>query len=75
MTRLQFPGIAEDLDDAFGNALDQGVMDRDSQSRIFWGRFEFLASDVDDDEVVQADWFLNEISNVYTRVPRKDNST
>ena len=73
--RLLFPATAEDLDDAFANALAAGVMERDSQSKVFWAKFQFLASDVDDDEVVQADWFHSEFTNEYIRVERKGNST
>lgn len=73
--KLQFPATAEDLDDAFNNAIDAGVMVRDSQAKAFWARFQFLASDIDGDEAVQADWFLNELSNIFIRVERKGNST
>ncbi len=72
--RLLFPGVAEDLSDAFNSALAAGVMSKDSRSKTFWARFEFLASDVDDDEVVQADWFHSEFTNEYIRVERKGNS-
>ena len=72
--KLRFPESGEELSDAFNNALDAGVMDRDSGSRKFWARHELIASDVEDGEVV-ADWFLNPFSDVFIRVPRKDNST
>ena len=72
--RLKFPATAEDLDTAFDNAIEAGVLERDSQSRKFWARSEFLASDVEGDEVV-ADWFYDALSDVYTRVPRKEGST
>ena len=75
MTRLLFPGVAEDMSDAFNSAIEAGTMERDTQSRTFWARFEFLASDIDDDEVIQADWFHNTISDVFICVPRKDIST
>ena len=73
--RLVFPEAGEDFGDAYNNAIDAGVMERDSQSRTFWARFEFLASDVDGDEVVQADWFHNVLADVFIRVPRKGDST
>ena len=69
--KLRFPESGEELSDAFNNALDAGAMERESPSRKFWARFEFLASDVEGDDVV-ADWFYNVLSDVYTRVPRKD---
>ena len=74
--KLEFPAVAEDLSDAFNNAIDAGVMDRDDKSRNFWAQFELVASDVEDDEVV-ADWFHCALSNVFTRVMRtgKENST
>ena len=75
--KLLFPATAEDLDDAFNNALDAGVMQRDNQrdQKTFWAKFQFLASDVDDDEIVQADWFHNEFSNMFIRVERRGDST
>ena len=56
--RLLFPGVAEDLSDAF-SAISQGVMQRDNQRdrKTFFASFELIASDVDDDEIVQGDWF------------------
>ena len=74
--KLEFPGVAEDMSDAFNNAIAQGVMQREDQRdlKTFFAKFELIASDVEDDEVV-ADWFLNELTNEYTRVLRKDDST
>ena len=73
--KLEFPGVAEDMSDAFNNAIAQGVMQREDQrdQKTFFAKFEFLASDVEDDEVV-ADWFLNELTAQYIRVLRKDGS-
>ena len=71
--RLEFPAVAEDLSDAFNNALAQGVMQRDNprDQNTFFAKFELIASDVKDDEVI-ADWFLNEFTAQYIRVLRKD---
>ena len=71
--KLEFPAVAEDLTDAFNNALAQGVMQRDSQRdrKTFFTSFELIASDVDGDEVI-ADWFHNEFTNEDIRVLRKD---
>ncbi len=72
--KLVFKDMAEDLTvecDAFNSALDSGMMARDTASNIFWARFEYLASDVENGTVV-ADWFYSRISNVWTRVERKD---
>ena len=74
MTRLLFPGAAEDPGDAFNNAIDAGAMERDSGSHKFWARFTYLASDIEGDKVI-ADYFFSPLSNVYTRVPREENST
>ncbi len=76
LMKLVFPATAEDLDDGFNNAFAQGVMQRDHPSdlKTFFAKFELIASDVVDDEVI-ADWFLNEYTNQFTRVPRKDGST
>ena len=73
MTRLEFPAVAEDLTDAFNNAIAAGVMQRDSQRdrKTFFTSFELVASDVEDDEVI-ADWFHNEFTNEDIRVLRKD---
>ena len=74
--KLVFPESGEDLADAFNNAIAKGAMQRDHQrdQTTFWGRFELIASDAEDDEVV-ADWFINVFTNEYIRVPRKDGST
>ena len=74
--KLEFPAVAEDLTDAFNNALAQGVMQRDSQRdrKTFFTSFELIASDVEGDDVV-ADWFHNEFTNEDIRVLRKDGST
>ncbi len=71
--KLEFPAVAEDLTDAFNNALAQGVMQRDSQRdrKTFFTSFELIASDVEGDEVI-ADWFHNEFTNEDIRVLRKD---
>ncbi len=76
MTRLEFPGVAEDMSDAFNFAISQGVMQREDQRdlKTFFAKFELIASEVEDDEVV-ADWFHNEFTDQYTRVLRKDGST
>ena len=71
--RLEFPSADEDKGAAFNNAIDAGVMERDSGSHKFWARFTYLASDVEDDKVV-ADYFFSPLSNVYVRVERKDGS-
>ena len=75
MTQLLFPGVAEDLSDAFNNALDAGAMDRGHHSDKFWAKFQYLASEIDDDEVVQWDWFFHEHSNIYHKIARKENPT
>ena len=74
--KLLFPGVAEDLSDAFNSAISQGLMQRDNQRdrKTFFASFELVASDVDGDEIVQADWFLNEFTNEYTRILRKEGS-
>lgn len=71
--RLDFRGVAdeEELGIAFNNAIDAGVMERDSNSHKFWGRFRYLASDTEDGRVV-ADWFYSALSNVWTRVVREE---
>ena len=73
--KLEFPAVAEDLTDAFNNALAQGVMQRDRQRdrKTFFTSFELIASDVEGDEVI-ADWFHNEFTNEDIRVPRKEGS-
>ena len=74
--KLQFPGVADQEKlqaDAFNSAIASGEMDRDSQSNEFWARFEYRASDVEDGRVV-GDWFYSSLSNVWTRVERKDGS-
>lgn len=75
--KLLFPGVAEDLSDAFNSAISQGVMQRDNQRdrKTFFASFELIASDVDDDEIVQGDWFHHELSNTFIHVERKGNST
>ena len=75
--RLLFPGVAEDLSDAFNSAVAAGVMHRDNQRdrKTFFASFELIASDVDGDEIVRADWFINKFTNEYIRVLRKDGST
>ena len=74
--RLQFPALGEDLDDAFDNAFSAGIMQREDQKdlKTFWARFEYLASDVEDDKII-GDWFYNTYTDQYTRVLRKDGST
>ena len=72
--RLVFPESSEDWTDAFSNALAVGVVVRDSQAKNFWGRFQFLASDVAGGEVV-ADWFHDIPSDIFIRVERKGNLT
>ncbi len=74
--KLEFPGVAEDMNDAFNSAIEAGVMQREDHrdQKTFFAKFELIASDTEDDEVV-ADWFLNVFTNEYIRVPRKDNST
>ncbi len=71
--KLQFPAAAENPGDAFNNAIDAGVMERDSGSHKFWARFAYLASDIEGDKVI-ADYFFSPLSNVYTRVPREEGS-
>ena len=74
MTELGFPESSEDLDTAFDNAVARGAMQRDPRDRAtFFGRFELLASDVQDGVVI-ADWFLSGHTNEYIHVPRKDDS-
>ena len=74
--RLVFPSTAEDLSDAFNNAIAHGVMQQDSQRdrRTFFARFELIASDVDGDAVI-ADWFRDVVADEYIRVPRKEDLT
>ena len=74
--KLQFPSVANQdklQGDAFNNAIDAGSMVRESESNKFWARFEYRASDVEDDKVV-ADWFYSRLSDVWTRVPREGGS-
>ena len=72
--RLQFPSIAEDMDDAYGNALDQGAMQRDNQRdrATFFASFELIVSEIGEDEEIIADWFFHELSNIYHRIERRD---
>ena len=72
--RLQFPSVADQeklQGAAFNNALDAGMMAREIGSNKFWARFEYRASDVEDGRVI-ADWFFSPLSNIYSRVERKD---
>ena len=71
--KLEFPAVAEDLTDAFNNALAQGVMQREDprDQHTFFAKFELIASDVEDDEVI-SDWFFNEFTAQYISVLRKD---
>lgn len=75
--RLQFPGISEDMDDAYGNALDRGAMQRDDQGdrATFFASFELIASELAEDGGIISDWFRNKRTDQYIRVERKENST
>ena len=76
MTRLLFPGVAEDMSDAFNFAISQGLMQRDNQRdrATFFASFELIVSEIGEDEEIIADWFFHELSNIYHRIARKDGS-
>lgn len=68
MNTIRFPESPDDLDDAFSNALDSGVMQRTHPAKSsFWCRHEFVAHDLEDG----VDVFFNELAGLYLRVPRK----
>ncbi len=69
---LRFPESSEDLDLAFNNAIEAGVMQREHPAKqTFWALHEFLAHDAEDG----ADVFFNSLSGLYVRVPRTEEST
>ena len=69
MNTLVFPESGEDYADAFGNAIEAGVMQREDPALTnFWARHEFLAHDNEDG----MDLFFNPLAGVYVRVPRKE---
>ena len=70
--KLLFPSTSEDLGAAFNNALARGPLQcerRDLTS--WWGRWELLASIVEDGEIV-ADEFHNPSTSEYVRVERTE---
>ena len=67
MNTIRFPESAEDLDDAFSNALVTGVMQRTHPAKSsFWARHQFVAHDLEDG----VDVFFNEFAGLYVRVSR-----
>ncbi len=72
--KLEFPGVAEDLSDAFNNAIAQGVMQREDRRdlKTFFAKFELIVSEIGEDEEIIADWFFHELSNIYHRIERRD---
>ena len=67
---LQFPAASEDLDAAFNNALARGPLQCERRDlTTWWGRYELLASIVEDGEIV-ADEFHNRDTSEYVRVER-----
>lgn len=71
---LRFPESAEDLSDAFNNALASGAMQRDRRDLVtWWGRFELIASEYQDGVLI-ADEFINTETKEFVRVSRKDGS-
>ena len=70
--KLVFPELAEDLGDAFNNAIETGVMQRvKHDTPDFWMRFELIASDWQDGAIV-ADWFVQTDYRAFHHVPRKE---
>ena len=69
---LVFPECAEDLGDAFNNALEKGTLSASPRDPAFWGFHDLLASEVEDGEIVTADWIYNKLANLHIRVSRKE---
>ena len=71
MTVLVFPESADDLGDAFNNALEKGALCNEPRNATFWARHDLLASEIED-EVIIADWFYQKNSSKHLRVSRKE---
>ena len=69
MTTLVFPESAEDLSNAFNNALDRGVFSDDEKTTAFWPKYELLASIVENGVIV-ADQFREMNTSAFVRVSR-----
>ena len=68
MNTIRFPESPDDLDDAFSNALESGMMQRDYPAKpSYWCRHEFVAHDLQEG----VDIFWNELAGQYVHVPRK----
>lgn len=71
MTVLVFPESADDLGDAFNNALEKGALCNETRNPNFWGHHELQASEVEG-ETITADWFYQKNSSKHLRVPRTE---
>ncbi len=69
---LRFPESSEDLDLAFNNALEAGVLQDERPAEVsFWGQHEFVAHDAE----AGMDIFFCKLSGLYVKVPRTEEST
>ena len=60
----------DDPAEAYENGLASGRFDRDAGSPQFFARYEYLASDAENGQIV-ADHFRN-VSNTYITIERKE---